>query len=170
MAKLIQSLEGVDSVSVGDRLGIHHTFRVEGEGDLREDIGALAMTQGWALRELTWKRPTLEQIFTRLVIGDVAGEPVDAGSAAKTAAPAAPAPVSSGLQLSGTDSAPAAAPAASVPLPLGTPGTAQSKTIYSLNPFDRGASRDLSKPVTVDPEPSGPGDVDGPARPDGGGA
>ena len=35
-------------------------------------------------------------------------------------------------------------------LPLGTPGDAAQKTIYSLNPFDRGASRDLSKPVSVD--------------------
>ena len=143
---------------------------MEGEGDLREDIGALAMTQGWALRELTWKRPTLEQIFTRLVIGDVAGEPMDTGSAPKSVAPTAPAPVASGLELSGTGSAPVAAPAASGSLPLGTPGTAQAKTIYSLNPFDRGASRDLSRPVTVDPDPAGPIDVDGPAGTDGGGA
>ncbi len=169
MAKLIHSLEGVESVSVGERVGIHHTFRVGGEGDLREDIGALAMTQGWALRELTWKRPTLEQIFTRLVIGDLDGandQPaVGAASAASSGAPAAP-PKTSGLELSGAGSAGAPGPSASGPLPLGTPGTAaKSKIIYSLNPFDRGASRDLSKPVTVDPDPvvdvEGPGDKGG---------
>ncbi len=158
MAELIESLPGVESVAVGDRVGIHHTFRVGGEGDLREDIGALAMTQGWALRELTWKRPTLEQIFTRLVSGDLGAPledtPVAASAAAaprvaseKVPAPAASAP--SNLDVSGLE---LAAPA-SKPLPLGTPGTSEQKIIYSLNPFDRGASRDLSKPVSVEPDP-----------------
>ncbi len=163
MAKMIETLDGVETVTVGQRVGIHHTFRVAGQGDLREDIGALAMTQGWALRELTWKRPTLEQIFTRLVIGDVTGgeEPLASAPTAASVALAAPvAPEAAGLQLSGS------VPAASEPLPLGTPGTAKSKTIYSLNPFDRGASRDLSKPVSIEPDPSPPIDLDGP----GGGA
>lgn len=154
MAELLKSLPGVEAVTVGDRVGIHHTFLVAGEGDLREDVGALAMTQGWALRELTWKRPTLEQIFTRLVIGDLAVDASAEGSsgpvASTTSTPVAQAaPVSA--QSSGLDLAPDA-PAANTP-PLGTPGTAQSKTIYSLNPFDRGASRDLSKPVQVEPDP-----------------
>ncbi|QDV07480.1 putative ABC transporter ATP-binding protein YxlF [Planctomycetes bacterium Poly30] len=167
MAELMKSLPGVETVTLGDRVGIHHSFRVSGEGDLREDIGALAMTQGWALRELTWKRPTLEQIFTRLVIGDVA--PVLSEGASSAPAPVAvpnasnaPAPVTSGLELSMPQGA-------KKPLPLGTPGTAQPKTIYSLNPFDRGASRDLSKPVSVDPVPPAAPKLD-PLDPEGGDA
>ena len=46
MSELLGSLPGVERVEVGERVGIHHSFRVFGEGDLREDVGALAMTQG----------------------------------------------------------------------------------------------------------------------------
>ncbi len=174
MATLIGSLPGVDSVATGDRVGIHQSFQVRGEGDLREDIGALAMTQTWALRELSWQRPTLEQLFTRLVTGrgleDLDG-PASSGAAAAPSPlleaepvdlPAAAPVLAAGLELS-------SGPAESSAPPLGTPGNAGSKIIYSLNPFDRGASRDLSKPVSVDappeavsgePEPSG-GDEDG---------
>lgn len=172
MAELLRSLHGVEDVQVGDRVGIHHTFRVSGEGDLREDVGALAMTQGWALRELTWKRPTLEQLFTRLVIGDVAATKMEASAAAAASAPGgnSPAPASSGLaiQSTGLELAPPGS-SGGKPLPLGTPGTAQSKTIYSLNPFDRGASRDLSKPVTVEPDLPAPTDTTGLNGPQGGG-
>ncbi len=141
MAELIGSLPGVARVEVGERVGIHHSFSVFGEGDLREDVGALAMTQGWALRELTWKRPSLEELFTRLVIGtlDAEEEPVPR-SVAEPAVEVSSAP---DLPLAGGE------------LPLGAPGTSAQKTIYSLNPFDRGASRDLSKPVSVDdPSPA----------------
>ncbi|MEM1448933.1 MAG: ABC transporter ATP-binding protein [Planctomycetota bacterium] len=151
MAGLLRALPGVTGVDVGERVGIHQAFAVRGEGDLREDIGALAMTQGWALRELTWRRPTLEQLFTRLVTG------VDLeDSASATASGAEPFTGDSALPIAQpTPDEPAPAPK---PLPLGVPGTAQPKTIYSLNPFDRGASRDLSKPVSVDPLPI---DLDG---------
>ncbi len=152
MAELIGSLPGVESVSTGDRVGIHQSFQVRGEGDLREDIGALAMTQSWALRELSWQRPTLEQLFTRLVTGvsideltaaSPSGSAPSPGAVEPLEAPMAQPVVAEGLELS-SPKAPAD------PLPLGTPGNAAPKTIYSLNPFDRGASRDLSKPVSVD--------------------
>lgn len=161
MSSLIGSLPGVESVATGERVGIHQSFEVRGEGDLREDIGALAMTQSWALRELSWQRPTLEQLFTRLVTGrgldelamPVASGPGAAPSSKPEAGPAglsADAPVlASGLELSQGPTGPSA-------LPLGTPGNAGSKIIYSLNPFDRGASRDLSKPVSVDAPPEAP--------------
>lgn len=167
MASLMGSLPGVESVSTGDRVGIHQSFEVRGDGDLREDIGALAMTQGWALRELSWQRPTLEQLFTRLVTGvgldELTGEaspgaapgPASApgdGDGDGPSAPASQPTLAEGLQLG-------APKAASDPLPLGTPGGASQKTIYSLNPFDRGASRDLSKPVSVDaPAPESAGE------------
>ena len=144
MSELLGSLPGVECVEIGERVGIHHNFRVFGEGDLREDVGALAMTQGWALRELTWKRPSLEELFTELVIGTL-GEEEKPRPQVAAEAPGGLSP-SPELLLAGE------------PLPLGTPGTAAQKTIYSLNPFDRGASRDLSKPVSVDapaPPPDG---------------
>ena len=144
MSELLGSLPGVECVEIGERVGIHHNFRVFGEGDLREDVGALAMTQGWALRELTWKRPSLEELFTELVIGTL-GEEEKPRPQVAAEAPGGLSP-SPELLLAGE------------PLPLGTPGTAAQKTIYSLTPFDRGASRDLSKPVSVDapaPPPDG---------------
>lgn len=165
MSALLGSLPGVEQVDTGERVGIHQAFQVRGEGDLREDIGALAMTQGWALRELSWQRPTLEQLFTRLVTGgSVEGLVSDAGSEAPdSGAPSASAPSTPGPSApqAASDAAPEVlagglqlgAPDPSKPLPLGTPGDAAPKTIYSLNPFDRGASRDLSKPVSVDPPP-----------------
>jgi hypothetical protein len=169
MASLMGSLPGVESVSTGDRVGIHQSFEVRGDGDLREDIGALAMTQGWALRELSWQRPTLEQLFTRLVTGAgleelsgaaaPGGAPApggDPGGGEAAPAPTMQAPLAEGLELSAPTVAPASA---ATPLPLGTPGDAAPKIIYSLNPFDRGASRDLSKPVSVDaPAPESEGE------------
>lgn len=147
VSELLESLPGVSAVETGERVGIHQSFRVSGEGDLREDIGALAMTQSWALRELSWKRPTLEELFTRLVSGTLDAAPAAAASADQPARVAAPqGTLASGLSLEPAGNVNAGSKA----LPLGTPGTAQKKTIYSLNPFDRGASRDLSKPVSVD--------------------
>jgi len=151
MAELMRSLPGVERVDIGERVGIHTSFSVFGEGDLREDIGALAMTQTWALRELTWKRVTLEELFTRLVTG---GLQIDG---ARESVAAAPQPTQQPTQqptLQSTLPVNDGALPVSSSLPLGTPGAAQPKTIYSLNPFDRGASRDLSKPVSVEPTPT----------------
>ncbi|MEO1697564.1 MAG: ABC transporter ATP-binding protein [Planctomycetota bacterium] len=143
VAELLAALPGVTAVETGERVGIHQAFRLRGEGDLREDVGALAMTRSWALRELTWERPSLEQLFTRLVTGEVDEEPTPKESAPAASVPAtAPVPPDAPIAL---DPIPKGRE-----LPLGTPGTANKRTIYSLNPFDRGASRDLSKPVDVD--------------------
>jgi len=171
VAALMEALPGVERVEVGERVGIHQAFRVRGEGDLREDIGALAMTRSWALRELSWQRPTLEQLFTRLVTGELdegadasvrASEPAAAESAAAT-----PAATSADQDVAAAPPKVSVAPTGARSLPLGTPGTAGKKTIYSLNPFDRGASRDLSKPVDIDAPPAPPEDP--PGRSDGGG-
>lgn len=149
---LLESLPGVESVEVGERRGIHWDFSVRGDGDLREDLGALAMQKGWALRELSWRRPTLEELFASLILGrDLAGERPAAPaakpapkSAEKSAEKSAPGtgPDANPLALAGEGRA--GAPAPSAP-PLGTPG--QKKIIYSLNPFDGGGKRDLSKPL-----------------------
>lgn len=141
--RLLTSLPGVSDVSIGERVGIHQAFEIHGAGDLREDVGALAMTKGWALRELTWKRPSLEELFARLILG---GDFTAASSSSSAPAPAAgmhvAEPAGAGLlQMSQPASAPAAPPAA------------PSKTIYSLNPFDQGASRNLGAPMKLGEEP-----------------
>ena len=141
---LLATLPGVEDVQITERVGIHDGFTLSGSGDLREDVGALAAMKGWALRELSEVRPTLESLFASLVVGD--------GSIAPAPRPApAPAPVSlsvepvilDGSSGMGLDLMPLA-PAVEAPS-LGTPG--QKDNFYSLNPFDGGGSRDLSKPV-----------------------
>ena len=66
--ELLASLPGVDSVDDLGRTGIHHGFSLRGQGDLREDVGALASVKGWAVRELSWSQPTLEELFARVVV------------------------------------------------------------------------------------------------------
>jgi ABC-2 type transport system ATP-binding protein len=155
-SKLLEQLPGVSDVRVGIREGIHQRFEVRGEGDLREDVGALAMTKGWALRELSWQRASLEELFARLVLG---GEPeVDRPAASAPAVAQPQAPQFGGLELL-SDALDSPAPGAPAP-----GDTAPGKIIYSLNPFDQGASRDLGKPMSVappsvdGPEPAGPRD------------
>jgi len=128
---LLESLPGVQRVRETGRVGIHHGFDVFGAGDLREDVGALASARGWAVRELSWRRATLEELFARLVLG---GErPTPPTEAAPARAPDARTGVA--LEVAG------AAP------PLGTPSS--KPVVYSLNPFDRGATRDLGKPMRL---------------------
>ena len=203
---LLASLPEVERVEVGEKVGIHQAFRIHGQGDLREDVGALAMTRSWAVRELSWNQPTLGEIFSRLVLGGEgvgelgsAGSPAGGDSASKDSSAGAAAPSAAPVELAMADpsstttmlplaevaaqpapGAPAAeAPAAQAPAggasgpapssggapPLGTPG--RKKVIYSLNPFDQGASRDLGKPMAVEPTPgveaSLEADLEGPA-------
>jgi ABC-2 type transport system ATP-binding protein len=67
--RLLRGIPGAREVLHRGRLGVHEVFDIQGEEDLREDVGAIAAQMGWALRELSWRRPTLEQIFARLTIG-----------------------------------------------------------------------------------------------------
>ena len=139
---LVSSLPGVRSVHDGGRLGIHRVLDIEGQGDLREDLGALAMARGWAVRELSWRRPSLEEVFARLVLGGDAESGAfarDEAPAAKRAAAVPPATTSSALALHPEQDASA----------TGAPSA--PRVLYSLNPFDRGAGRDLSKPMVVEP-------------------
>jgi ABC-2 type transport system ATP-binding protein len=141
---LLGSIEGVSEVVDKGRLGIHQCFDLVCSTDLREDAGAIAAARGWALRELSWRTPSLEQIFARIALGD--GE-IASSSAFDAAMPAEP------------------GAAARVELPplvtLGQPApavtvkpAAPTKIVYNLNPFDAGAGRDLGKPKAVDtPKP-----------------
>ena len=95
--RVLRGIEGVRTVLHRGKLGIHEAFEIHGEGDLREDVGAAAASLGWALRELSSKRPTLEQIFARLTSGfdpaDVAPTPEEGAVGAAGPSPAsAPAP------------------------------------------------------------------------------
>ncbi len=130
--RLLGSLPGASEVEDDGRLGIHRRFRVLAAEDLREDVGALAAQKGWALRELSWHQPTLEQLFARVALGLDPEGVEDAASEA----PAAPAPPNSGpalqveldLAASANDSFPGAPAAAPAP---GPPATSAPM----LNPF-----------------------------------
>lgn len=133
-ARLLGALPGVDLVKIGARLGIHQAFEVRGAGDLREDVGALASARKWALRELSWHAPTLEQLFARIALGvadelpSAAGATNPAGSAVVQGAPASTRPA-----LAVVESAPVA--------PAAAEALAPAKPIYNLNPFERRAPR-----------------------------
>ncbi len=136
--RALSTVRGLGSVIDLGRVGIHHAFRLACEEDLREEIGAIAALKGWAVRELSWHRPSLEEIFARIALELEA--PGD-GPAPQASAPssAAPPPTVQGLDL----------------LP---PPPAPGRVVYNLNPFDQGATRDLSRPKPVErPGPPEPG-------------
>lgn len=145
--RLLKALPGVVDVRDGGRLGIHHVFYLPCAQDLREDVGALAHAKRWAIRELSWQRPSLEQLFARIALDlpyETPGaeserqEPQADGSASSASrAAGALVQLEVSAPLAALEPAPAAAPA-------------QSKIVYNLNPFDMGASRDLSKPKPID--------------------
>ena len=145
--RLLRALPGAEAVRDDGRLGIHHRFTIACDEDLREDVGALAAQRGWALRELSWHRPTLEQLFARIALELDTAPPVPA-----PAQPAAAAPPASGglLAIAGGPSAPPGAP----------PGAERVRPVYNLNPFDQGAGRDLGRPKPTTAPPLG-----GPQRP-----
>ncbi|MEZ5976046.1 MAG: ABC transporter ATP-binding protein [Planctomycetota bacterium] len=149
-ARLLGSLPGVRSVNAGAREGIFQPFELRSEVEIGEDVGALALTKGWAIRRLSEERPTLEELFSALVQGELAAPGrVEPGAVAEDEPASDSAGAGSPLISLGMGSIPMA-PAAPV-LPPGTPPPT-GRTIYSLNPFDRGASRDLSKPVSSEPD------------------
>jgi hypothetical protein len=140
-AELLRSLPGVDRVVEDGRLGIHWQFDVFGPEDLREDVGALAAAKGWALRELSWRRPTLEQIFASIALH----MPLDPAEERPPAAPAAPAP-SDKLVYNLDPFAGGASRELDAPV---APGSAARPAAPTLNPFENfGAS--------VPPTPSTP--------------
>jgi ABC-2 type transport system ATP-binding protein len=60
-------------------------FELACEEDLREPVGALVREAGWPLRELSWRRPTLERLFARIALDLEEGAPGPGGSAATSA-------------------------------------------------------------------------------------
>jgi ABC-2 type transport system ATP-binding protein len=173
-ARLLGAIKGAGAVRDRGRLGIHHVFDVPCVEDLREDVGALAASKKWALRELSWRKPTLEQLFARIAL-DLPLETPEEGAGAAAAASAAPsgavtlqvdaqlraAPVSapaatpsSFRPLNPFEAAAPSAPAAGEkPAEKSAEKTAAPRVVYNLNPFDQGASRDLSRPKAIDDTP-----------------
>ena len=168
-ARLLGAIKGAGAVRDRGRLGIHHVFEVPCVEDLREDVGALAASKKWALRELSWRKPTLEQLFARIAL-DLPLETPEDGAGAPAAAPsgnvtlqvdaqlrAAPAsvPVAAPSSFRPLNPFEAAAPSASAPAPSDKPADkpAAPRVVYNLNPFDQGASRDLSRPKAIDDAP-----------------
>jgi hypothetical protein len=129
-AQLLRSLPGVERVDDDGRLGIHHQFDVFGADDLREDVGALAAAQGWALRELSWRRPTLEELFARIAL-ELDGSP-PTGRPEGASASAAPV-AQRELPVSG-------APLATGDLPIleaeAPAPTSEAPAARTLNPFE----------------------------------
>ena len=99
--RLLGAIPGVRSALDRGRLGIHHCFDLVCDEDLREDVGALAMTRGWAVRELSWQKPTLEELFSRIALGLELGPPQVAASGTEEAPAVEPAVAftSPGLEL-----------------------------------------------------------------------
>jgi ABC-2 type transport system ATP-binding protein len=131
----IGAVAGAGKIHDLGRLGIHHVLEIEVTEDLREDFGALAHMKGWALRELSYQEPSLEQVFAKIAVGSE-GEHI-------APPPVAPKPPSvdesAPVDVSGLGQLPVSAP----PLEREEP----EKVLYSLNPFDGGATRDLSQPT-----------------------
>ena len=152
--RLLETLPGVRAVTAHGRLGIHEQFDVASEEDLREDVGALAAQKGWALRELSWKRPALEELFARIALDLTDGEELPAAERSESV-PAQDAPVqvaTPGLELSSAPAEEEPVAKMNVLSPFENPPGREkpSKEVYNLNPFDKGASRDLSKPKSIE--------------------
>lgn len=125
--RLLATLPGVRGVEDRGRLGIHRTFAVLADEDVREDVGALAAARGWALRELSWRRPSLEQLFAHIAFE------LEGTEGVATAPAAAPA-----------DHAPASEPSAPVALEVSPdlaarpPAPKPRPAAFNLNPFESG--------------------------------
>ncbi len=149
---LLKLLPGVTEVRPTGKLGIHSGFDVVADDDVREDVGALAAAKGWAIRELSWRRPSLERIFASIAL-ELDGLVDDRAAVADD--PAGPAPEAQMFQLDGSISGPIAVD--------------QPAPTKSLNPFE---SFGASPPPKNPPAPGGGATLNpfenpgGPSKPD----
>jgi ABC-2 type transport system ATP-binding protein len=144
--RMLGALRGASSVRHVGRRGIHDEYEIACAEDLREDVGALAMARRWALRELSYRRPTLEQIFAEIAL-EYGAPRAGAGQAAPSVENAEPS--NAGLvRLAAAPGAPDAT----------GPAAAPARRVYNLNTFELGPGgsvRDLSQPKTGTSAPPG---------------
>lgn len=153
--RALESLPGVTAVHDRGALGIHRCFDVLAHEDVREDVGALAAVRGWALRELSWRKPTLEKLFARIALGfepeaESKEKPRTRGETEPSGSDPASAPTFPllAVQLGAAAPAPPAAPTTpSTPAPPSTP--AVQRQVKTLNPFEiGGGGSDAPRPAT----------------------
>jgi ABC-2 type transport system ATP-binding protein len=65
----LQKTPGVARVEAGKEPGVFYVTS-EPNTDPNADLGVLALQRGWGLLELRHERPTLEEVFSRLTIGE----------------------------------------------------------------------------------------------------
>jgi hypothetical protein len=163
----LKQISGVTAVTDHGPRGINSEMDIECATDLREEVGALSAQRGWALRELSWRRPTLEEIFARIALSLGEDPAAKADDGARDRGPGAPPVEARGLDIAGVPIASASEAPSATPLAPAAP----KKIVYNLNPFDMGASRDLGRPKAVDsaaPVALDPGSAAGEERAAGG--
>jgi len=69
--RLLLSIKAIREVTVQTRGQWHlFTLRAERGSDPREELWRLACERRWSVRELSWRRATLEEAFVELTLGD----------------------------------------------------------------------------------------------------
>jgi ABC-2 type transport system ATP-binding protein len=63
-----QTVEGVVAVTPARDGDGALALNVQADVDVRAALGELVRAQGWTLHELSWQRPTLEQLFARIAL------------------------------------------------------------------------------------------------------
>ena len=79
-AARLAKVPGVRSVTRDDGGAGFTAFELACEEDLRAPVGELVREAGWPMRELSWRRPTLERLFARIALDldDAAHAPAEA--------------------------------------------------------------------------------------------
>jgi len=67
-ADLLRQLPGVlEVIDDGVEDGLQ-AFEVHCDVDMRREVGALVAREGWTVRELSWRKATLEELFARIAL------------------------------------------------------------------------------------------------------
>ena len=66
---MLRKTPGVATVEPGKESGVFYVTSLPNV-DPAADLGVLVLQKGWGLLELRHERPTLEEVFSRLTIGE----------------------------------------------------------------------------------------------------
>ncbi len=75
----LRELPGVSEVEEHSLDDGYTAFEVSCEVDLRREVGELSNHEGWTVRELSWRKATLEELFARIAL-ELDSEPVETGA------------------------------------------------------------------------------------------